>query len=391
MNLQPNAGKVKLAGAALLAGLLLACGGSDSACGEGDSAACVWAGTGAPGFNGDGLTLAESRLYWPIDIGFAPDGTAWVLDWNNHLVRQVLPEGRFQTAIGDFLGDGPPDKSDLTAPGAAGITVRLNHPTDIAFGPDGLIYLAAWHNHKIRTLDSATGLVRVLGGRGAGFAGDGGPVEKALFNQPNAIGFAPDGSLYVLDQRNQRIRKIEAGPERIVTTVAGTGAQGFAGDGGPPLQAQLNFETGPNPNPSGSLAVGPDGSLYVADALNFRIRRIDFASNVIETVAGTGVQGFAGDGGPALQAKLGPVNDLEFGPDGRLYLADTENNCVRAIDLETGIIEMVWDGSGEGGELKGAARLLNRPFGIAFDPAGRLYIADTYNSRIILVSLPSAG
>ena len=374
---------------ALLLGLLAtACGGdSGGDCGDEDSVACVWAGTGDAGFNGAGLDLENSRLYWPVDISFAPDGTPWVLDWNNHLVRDVTPEGTFHTAIGDFLGDGPPDRSDLTEPGAPGQTVRLNHPTDVVFGPDGLVYLAAWHNHKIRTLDPATGLVRVLGGRGAGFAGDGGPVENALFNQPNAIAFAADGSLYILDQRNQRIRKVAGDAGRTVTTVVGKGVPGFSGDGGPADMAQLNFETGPNPNPSGSLAIGPDGNLYIADALNFRIRRVDVQANLIETIAGTGETGFAGDGGPAIQAQVGPVNDLEFGPDGRLYLADTENSCVRAIDLTTGVISMVWDGSGSGGDLKGEARLLNRPFGIAFDAQGRLYIADTYNSRIILVTL----
>jgi sugar lactone lactonase YvrE len=381
-------GKAIIPTMALAAALLLAaCGGSEGVCGDESSVSCVWAGTGAAGFNGDNLPFEESRLYWPVDIAFAPDGAAWVLDWNNHLVREGLPDGTFHTAIGDFLGDGPPDQSDLTAPGAPGATVRLNHPTDVAFGPDGLLYLDAWHNHKIRTLDVQTGLVQVLGGRGAGFAGDGGPVADALFNQPSRIAFASDGALFVLDQRNQRIRRIDPGPDRVITTVAGTGTAGFAGDGGPPGQAQFSFETGPNPNPSGGLAIGPDGAVYVADALNYRIRRIDLDANLIETIAGTGTAGFAGDGGPALQAQLGPVNDIEFGPDGRLYLADTENNCVRAIDLSTGVIEMVWDGSGEGGSLTGPDRLLNRPFGIGFDPEGRLFIADTYNSRIILVTL----
>jgi sugar lactone lactonase YvrE len=368
--------------------LALACGGgSDDDCGDEDSVACVWAGTGQPGFNGAGLDVLKSRLYWPVDLSFGPQGIPWVLDWNNHLVRYVNEEGEFLTAIGDFLGDGPPDQSDLSAPGAPGEIVRLNHPTDIVFGPDGLLYLAAWHNHKIRTYDPATGLVRVLGGRGGSFAGDGGPVESALFNQPNSIAFGPDGSLFVQDQRNQRIRKIAPDGERIITTIAGTGEPGFSGDGGPADTAQLNFETGGNPNPSGSIAIGPDGNLYVADALNYRIRRIDLETNIIETVAGTGEMGFSGDGGPALEAQLGPVNDIELGPDGRLYLADTENGCIRAIDLTTGMIEMVWDGSGSGGALDGQARMLNRPFGIAFDPLGRLFIADTYNSRILLVTL----
>ena len=376
-----------LAGTTVAALALAACGGDSNDCGDAESVSCVWAGTGDAGFNGEGLDLLKSRLYWPIDVAFGPDGTPWVLDWNNHLVREVTPEGTFAHAIGDFLGDGPPDQSDLTGPGAPGDIVRLNHPTDIVFGPDNLLYLAAWHNHKIRVFDPATGLVTVLGGRGAGFAGDGGPVSKALFNQPNALAFAQDGSLYVLDQRNQRIRKIAPDAERTVTTVAGAGTPGFSGDGGSPQDAQLSFETGPNPNPSGAIAIGPDGNLYISDALNYRIRRVDLAANVIETIAGTGTMGFAGDGGQALQARIGPVNDMEFGPDGRLYLVDTENSCIRAVDLTTGVIAMVWDGSGSGGGLEGDERLLNRPWGIDFDAQGRLYIADTYNSRIILVRL----
>jgi sugar lactone lactonase YvrE len=114
---------------------------------------------------------------------------------------------------------------------------------------------------------------------------------------------------------------------------------------------------------------------------------VDFARNVIETIAGTGVKGFAGDGGPALQAQLTNVADLEFGPDGRLYFADTFNHCIRAIDLTTGTIAMVWDGKGDGPGLKGRQRFLNRPMGVAFDSKGHMYIVDTFNSRILRVTL----
>lgn len=347
--------------------------------------ACTWAGTGELGFNGDGKPTRETRLYWPLDLEFAPDGTAWVLDWNNHKIRQVV-DGKFRTVVGEFLGDGPPDQSDLTPPGAPGLTVRLNHPTDLQFGPDGQLLFAAWHNHKLRTIDLATERVMVTCGRGAGFAGDGKPAAEALLNQPKAIARAADGSVYVLDQRNFRVRKID--PAGVITTVVGTGKAGFGGDDGPPSEALLNFEAGGNPEPSGALALDGDGNLYVADSLNHRIRKVDFAANRITTIAGTGEPGDSGDGGPATAARINNVRDLELGPDGRLYLADTENHRIRAIDLATGVIDTVVGTGAQGGEGEGLpARQvqLNRPFGIAFDAAGTLYIADTFNSRILEV------
>jgi sugar lactone lactonase YvrE len=210
----------------------------------------------------------------------------------------------------------------------------------------------------------------------------------ALFSQPKAIAIDETGAMYVLDQRNFRVRKISADTAPTIATVVGDGTSGFSGDGGDPLEAQLAFETGGNPEPSGALALGPDGALYISDGLNQRIRRVDFDKGEITTIAGTGEAGFSGDGGDARQAQLNGVRDLEFGPDGRLYLADSDNHRIRAIDLESGVIETVLGTGAAGDNGEGHPPLeteLDRPFGIAFDQAGVLFVADTFNSRILKV------
>jgi sugar lactone lactonase YvrE len=377
-----------------LSGFVPACAAEASdasdTCANTADAVCIWAGNGTPGLNGDGHALRDSRLYWPIDVEFAPDGTAYVLDWNNHLVRQVTAAGTFQTVIGNFIGDGAEGGADATSEGVAGTEVSLNHPTDLQF-QDGTIVLAAWHNHKLRRLDPQTGRVTVVAGSAPGYSGDGGPLQVTKFNQPKAIVFDRESNLYVLDQRNQRVRKIAA--DGIVSTVAGTGMSGAQGDGGPAQSAQLSFQTGPNPEPSGALALDAQGRLYIGDGLNYCIRRVDFDTGVIERIAGTGDEGYFGDGGDALQARIGEVRDLEFGPDGRLYVADADHHVIRAVDLESGQIDTV---VGTGAEPRsGDARTegrpalqtaLNHPTGVAFDREGHLYVADSFNNRILKVS-----
>ena len=344
---------------------------------------CTWAGTGELGFNGDGKPIEESNMYWPIDLSFSEIGT-FVLDWNNHRVRQVLDDGTFKTVIGtDFVGDGPEDMSDLVPPGAPGTEVLLNHPTQVVPMPDGTLTLVAWHNHKLRRYDPETGLVTVLCGRGAGFAGDGGPFAKALLNQPNNMVLADDGSQYILDQRNQVVRVID--PEGIIHTFAGTpGEAGFGGDGGKATKAKLNFPAGSNPPPGGGLALDDDGNLYISDTLNHRIRRVD-PDGKITTLAGTGKAGFSGDDGPATEAQLDSPYKLKIGPDGRLYIGDQNNHRIRAIDLDDGTITTVAGNgdkgfSGDGGPPTEAA--LQRPAGVSFDEDGAMYILDMYNSRI---------
>ncbi|GBD25818.1 Virginiamycin B lyase [bacterium HR30] len=362
-------------------------------CSEEVGLICTYAGNGGAGFSPDGTHRLAATLYWPFDIAFLPNGRKVFLDWNNHLVREILPDDTIRTIVGtDFVGDGPDDLSDLTEEGADPFTVSLNHPTDVEMFPNGDILFHAWHNHKLRVVDRNTGRVRVLTGQEAAFAGDGGPVKVARLNQPPHGVFDAQGNYFFIDQRNQRIRVIyrfaEERENAVIDTVVGNGTAGFAD--GPLATALVNFPTGPNPEPSGGITVDRLGNLYFADTLNHRIRRVQFCSpdfkcGVVTTIAGTGVPGYSGDGGIATEAQLNFPQDLELGPDGNLYFADTNNNVVRMIDLSTGLIRtVVGTGTkgyaGDGGPALAAQ--LNRPFGIAFDERGDLYVSDTFNGRI---------
>ncbi len=371
---------------------------------------CTYAGTGAKGLNGDGKHRLETVLYWPIDMEFAPNGRRLVLDWNNHRVREILQNGKFKTIMGsDFVGDGPRDLSDRTPEGADPLTVDLNHPTDIQILPNDDIAIIAWHNHKIRVIDADDGRVRVVAGAGGGFNPVDAIAYDSLFNQPRSAVLTEAGDLFLVDQRNQRIRVFhDFATERenaLVTTALGgdanpdvTGTQpGFDMNG----TTFFSFATGGNPEPSGGITQDPaTGFFYMSDSNNQIIRRIEFLDPPnftqanVTIIAGTppvnGVRqpGYEGDGGQATAAKLNNPQDLEIGPDGNLYFADTNNNAVRKIDLITGVITTIAgtgvEGySGDGGPADEAE--LNRPFGIAFDDDGELYISDTFNSRIRVV------
>ena len=221
----------------------------------------------------------------------------------------------------------------------------------------------------------------------------------------------PHGNFFFIDQRNQRIRVLHNfATERgnaTIDTVVGRGTLngtpnspgGFNGEGLLPLATQLNFPTGPNPEPSGGLAFdgsGPLPILYFSDTLNNRIRKVtftspDFTTGAVQTIAGTGDAAFGGDGGIATNAQINYPEDMELGPDGNLYFADTNNNRVRVIDLHDrhhhhGRRRPATRGTaGDGGPAVEAQ--LNRPFGIAFDPNGDLYISDTFNARVRKVKL----
>jgi len=386
----------------LFAGLLSACGTDDAprTCSDAPGTACTWAGVPGPsGYNEDVRLRQDIWLGSPTDLTFAPDGRAWISDWNNHRVRRVEADDTVTTVIGNSAeGDGAPDGSDLLplgAPfGAAGPIVSLNHPTDIEFLPDGDAVLAAWHNNKIRVWDAETETVKVLAGTDYGYRGDDGPAYQAMFNLPKSVVIDPAGQIFVLDTRNQRIRVIGPEGNRVISRYAGVGTAGYSGDDGPAVDAEISLDkTGTIPE--GSLAMDAN-YLYLADSGNNRIRRIDRATGVIDCIGGNGVAGYSGDGGPAIRASMYKPIDMELGPDGRLYFTDSYNFVIRAIDLTTGVIEHV-AGTGEtcaAGEvcleasegLPADQVVLNKPYGIAFDAAGDLYIADTWNSRIVRIA-----
>jgi sugar lactone lactonase YvrE len=353
--------------------------------------ACTWLGRkGEEGYNGDGAHRLATFVNQPQDLLFLPDGTAWFTDFNNFLVRRVLEDDTIETMVGSvdpvFPGDGP--FTGIPPEGAEGKDWLLNHPTNLIPGADGHVTLVAWHNHKLLDVDADTGYVKVMCGGGAGFAGDGGPAAMgSLFRQINDATQDESGNLYLIDQGNGRVRQI--GPDGVINSIAGDGLLGYAGDGGPALEAQFSWARGSNPNPSGGL-VYHDGKLYISDTEQDVIRVMDLASGLISGFAGTGEAGDAGDGGPAIQAQLDGPRDLEIGPDGDLYFADTDNGKVRAIDLETFDIRTVV-GTGKLGlddeeGLPATETQLRRPFGIAFDPDGNLYVMDSLNSRIVKVA-----
>ena len=334
-------------------------------------------GTGEAGRGAEGVGPLQTQLYLPQDLTFGPDGLPYILDWNNHRVR-VLDGGVMRTVIGTGeLGD---------APAGQALEIGLNHPTHISFDPLGRLILSAWHNSMILRMDFATGHIEPIVGDGTRFyRGDGGPPIEAWVNLPVSTAFDAAGRMYISDQENQRIRRVDNND--IITTVAGTGQPGFSGDGGPAVDAQIFAPVGQAAAPTSRIAIDRDGNLYLADTANNRIRKID-TGGIINTVAGTGAAGFSGEGGLATEASLNFPIDIDIDEEGNLFIADTFNSCIRKVDTNGNITTFAgrcglsgYDGDDGPPE---EARL-DRPYGIAFDTEGNLYIADTHNHRIRIV------
>jgi streptogramin lyase len=319
-------------------------------------------GTGVPGYS-------ETQVNNPYGLVIGPDGALYFCDLDNQRIRRLdLATKRLTTIAGNgeraYRGDGGP------APAAA-----LNMPHEIRFDRLGNLYIAERDNHVIRKVDRATGNISTVAGTGApGFSGDGGPGANAQLRQPHSLVFDRDGSLLICDIGNQRIRRIRL-DTGIIETYAGTGEKSPTPDGAPVKGTPLN---GPR-----TFAMGSNGDLYVALREGNAIVRIDRATETFHRVAGTGEQGYSGDGGPALTAKLAGPKGLAIGPGGALYAADTENHVIRRIDLRTGVITTVLGTGtrGDGPEQNPLECRLSRPHGVlAANDA--LYVSDSEAHRI---------
>lgn len=319
-------------------------------------------GTGMPGFS-------DNQVANPYGLVIGPDGALYFCDLDNQRIRRLdLATRRVTTVAGNgergYRGDGGP-----------AIDASLNMPHEIRFDSKGDLYIAERDNHVVRKVDRKTGVISTAAGTGTpGFSGDGGPGTKAQLRQPHSILFDRDGSLLICDIANQRIRRLHI-DTGIIETYAGTGEAKPVPDGAPVHGTPLN---GPR-----TLAMAPNGDLYLALREGNAIYRIDARTQTFHRVAGTGEQGHSGDGGPAIRAKLAGPKGLAYGPGDILYIADTENHVIRRIDLKTGIISSVL-GTGERGdgpELNPFSCKLSRPHGVYF-ANGVLFISDSEAHRI---------
>lgn len=321
--------------------------------------------------------------------------------------------------------------------GVAGEADKINvaQPFGVELGPDGALYVTEVGHHRVRRVDLATGRLTTVAGTGAkGYSGDGGSALAARLNEPYEVRFDAAGNMFFVEMQNHLVRKVAAGSGRI-TTVAGTGKKGFSGDGGPAVKATFNVPH--------SIALDGRGGLYIADIGNHRIRRVDFKTGLVDTVAGTGervlprdgqmargkpllgpralfiqgntlwialreghsiwqmelgrgvlrhvagtgAKGYSGDGGSAKKATFNGPKGIAVGPQGKVYVVDTENQAIREINLRSGKIATVAGkgpqfrgGAGDGGSATAAE--LDRPHGICVSPKGVIFIGDTVNHRV---------
>lgn len=405
------------------------------------------AGTGTAGFSGDGGAATSAQIARPTGIAVDGSGNIYFADFTNNRIRKITPGGIISTvagytATGAYSGDGGPATSaDLNIHAAA---PTGTNSSAVAVDAAGNFYIADAGNHRIRKVTVSTGVITTVAGTGtAGFNGDGISATTADLSTPRGVFVDGSGNIYIADRSNNRIRKVDAGtglintiagngttsafavpscsrlshlwfikdvavdaagnayvctnagfneaiwkitPDGTIDAVAGTGSSGYSGDGGLAVNAQVI---------AGGLTIDNTNNLMYFMQGDNLIRKVDFTTGLISTIAGTGVAGFSGDGGAATAATMdAPTSGLALGisldASGNIYFADYNNHRIRKITVSTGIITTVAGNgiagsTGDGGAATSAN--LNYPRGIDLDGSGNIYIADGNNHKIRKVNV----
>jgi DNA-binding beta-propeller fold protein YncE len=332
------------------------------------------AGTGEKGYSGDGGPATRAQLNQPFDVAFDRSGNLFFSDTFNHCIRRVDRKSGLITTV---AGNGT---KGFSGDGKKATEATLNEPYGLELDAAGNLYIVDRLNYCIRKVDGATGLISTIAGIGGkpGFGGDGGQAAAARLVEPNGIALDCRGNLYIADVSGHRVRVVDL--ERgTIETLCGNGKGVTAGDGGPLKSATLN---GPR-----ALAFHPDGTLLLVERNGHSVRRIDLTKGTIERFAGTGKRGFTGDGGRALDATFDGPKEIDIDRDGNVFVVDTENEVIRRIDAKTRRIATIagkgrtkTPGLGDGGKATDAS--LGRPHGVAVGPDGAIYIGDTNSHRI---------
>ena len=320
--------------------------------------------TTAGGYFGDGGSPLAAALAYPRFVVQDSSGNIYISDANHHRIRKVS-----HGVITTFAGTGI---SGFSGDGGLAKNAQLSYPVGLVFDSAGNMIIADAGNNRVRMIDT-TGTITTIAGTGmAGFSGDGGPALLAQFNNPLGLALDTAGNLYLTDLYNERVRKIDT--SGTITTVAGNGTAGYNGDNIPATSASLNLPRG--------IVLDSSGNLYIADTVNFRVRKVD-TSGIISTFAGDGIQGFSGDGGPAIDANVGRPRDVILRGN-QLLISNGGQGHMRYVGFTSGIINSL-AGSFIGYDGDGHAPLasqFNAPTGMLLLKSGSLLVADELNARV---------
>lgn len=328
------------------------------------------AGNGTPSYSGDGGPATNAALSYPSAVAVDATGSLFIADYGNFRVRKVSPLGIITTVAGT-------GRLGYSGDGGKATSAEIGIVFGLAVDAGGNVYIGDSGNGRVRKVDQS-GIITTVAGNGTqGSAGDGGPATSASFFSIEGVAVDGGGSIYIVDHSGLRVRRVS--PSGIITTVAGNGQYGYSGDGGPATSATFKYPE--------QVVVDDTGTLYITEPFGQRVRKVS-PSGIITTVAGTGVEGYSGDGSLATSASFRSPRGVAVGGGGDLYIGDSGNNRIRKVSPAGIVSTFAGNGisgfAGDGGPA--ASAQFNALRGLVVDRTGNLYIADANNNRVRKIS-----